>query len=350
MCWMRLIRSRDVSLGRDKAISSGKCKIKWTKTTMPSELGGLGVLDLNKFVATLRLRWLWQEWSTPDKAWIGMEVPCTENDRQLFMRCTTITLGNGNKAAFWNSGWLNGQRPKDISSLLYNKTRHKKQSVADALRDNKWIIDLNHRSGFTTAHLLQFSVLWNLVTPTELSPQREDTISWNLTRDGNYSTTSAYKAQFVGYVKTPDLASIQKTWAPPKCKFSAWLLLQNRVWTSNKLARRECDHNPTCPLCHTTMETAHHLVAECHYMRRVWVLVANWTGQRYLHPDEWPHNESVLHWWSSLTTAPDISRKQHAPSPCWLSFGSKGTTESLITINRRYRPSWPWSRVKHRHG
>jgi hypothetical protein len=43
----------------NKAISSGKCKVNRTKTTLPNEQGGLGVLDLEKFARVLRLRWLW---------------------------------------------------------------------------------------------------------------------------------------------------------------------------------------------------------------------------------------------------------------------------------------------------
>jgi hypothetical protein len=52
----------------DKTISGGKCKVNWTKTTLPKDLGGLGFLDLHKFARALRLRWLWQEWTAPEKA------------------------------------------------------------------------------------------------------------------------------------------------------------------------------------------------------------------------------------------------------------------------------------------
>jgi hypothetical protein len=38
-------------------------------------------------------------------------------------------------------------------SLLFAKTRRKKQSDVEALHSNTWIPDLNHRTGFTTTHL-----------------------------------------------------------------------------------------------------------------------------------------------------------------------------------------------------
>jgi hypothetical protein len=86
----------------DKALSGGKCKVNWTKTTLPKDLGGLGVLHLGKFARALRLRWLWQEWTSPEKAWVGTEVPCDEADKFLFATCTSITIGDGSKASFWH--------------------------------------------------------------------------------------------------------------------------------------------------------------------------------------------------------------------------------------------------------
>jgi hypothetical protein len=157
--------------------------------------------------------------------------------------------------------------------------------------------------------LLKKINLWILISLTQLQQQEEDTISWNLTPHGSYTTASAYKAQFISCIKTPELATICKTWAPPMCKFFAWLIIQNRVWTSNILARRNWDHNPTCPLCRMTMEMTLHLVSSYRYSRQVWALVAEWVGLTNLHPNEWAHSESALHWWTNITTAPDIPRQ-----------------------------------------
>ena len=88
------IRKRFLWAG-DNAISGGKCKINWTKTTLLKECGGLGILDLERFARALRLQWLWHEWVSPDKSLLGMEVPCDETGRLLFAACTHIHLGNG---------------------------------------------------------------------------------------------------------------------------------------------------------------------------------------------------------------------------------------------------------------
>jgi hypothetical protein len=38
----------------------------------PKDKGGLGILNLKKFVMALRLRWLWYEWKNEAKPWVGL--------------------------------------------------------------------------------------------------------------------------------------------------------------------------------------------------------------------------------------------------------------------------------------
>ncbi len=64
-------------------IIGGKCKVNWTKTCLPTSQGGLGVLNLDKFMRTLRLRLLWHEWKDLTKPWVRLEMPCDEVDRDL---------------------------------------------------------------------------------------------------------------------------------------------------------------------------------------------------------------------------------------------------------------------------
>ena len=56
-------------------------------------------------------------------------------------------------------------------------------------------------------------------------------------------------------------------------------------------------------------KTAHHLVTECRYTKRVWCLAASWTAQPNLKPEKWQASDSALDWWSKITNTVDIPRE-----------------------------------------
>lgn len=62
-------------------------------------MGGLGILEMEKFTSTLRLRWLWL--FDTSRPWELMEMPCNMRDVQLFQACTKITVGDGKKKLFF---------------------------------------------------------------------------------------------------------------------------------------------------------------------------------------------------------------------------------------------------------
>ncbi|XP_044441534.1 uncharacterized protein [Triticum aestivum] len=76
------------------------------------------------------------------------------------------------------------------------------------------------------------------VTVVELDEPTEYDILWKCTANGQYSTASAYKAQFLRMVLSPIHRMVWKAWAPPKVKFFAWLALQDRIWTADRLVKR----------------------------------------------------------------------------------------------------------------
>lgn len=97
----------------------GHCLVNWRRVQRPRQLGGLGVLDLQTFNRALRIRWQWLKWKDTNKPWSEMAIQHTPTELELFRTCTTILLGNGQRAAFWHDRWLQGKSPKEIAPDLY---------------------------------------------------------------------------------------------------------------------------------------------------------------------------------------------------------------------------------------
>ena len=92
---------------------------------------------------------------------------------------------------------------------------------------------------------------------------------------------------------------IWKAWAPPKVKFFAWLALQDRVWTADRLAKRGWPNYGLWPLCKRVQECGSHLFFKCRYTRRLWSLIIDKYHILGLHTNGWPLFDSVEAWWAS---------------------------------------------------
>jgi hypothetical protein len=96
------------------------------------------------------------------------------------------------------------------------------------------------------------------------------------------------------------MAGAKQLWAaraPLKHKMHLWLVLRNRLWTSDRLARRGLQHSPLCPLCYQEPETIEHLTIQCSFAREVWyhLLLA-----RRLHRYTPTAHDEMPSWWRRL--------------------------------------------------
>ena len=244
--------------------------------------------------------------------WVGRGNPCDEEDLNFFYASTTIKVGNGAKTPFWESPWLLGRKPKDIAPLIYESSSRKHWKVREALKENALILKIRPPAVVSTEHVAQFFTLWMLLHEVHLDELAEDDIVWKHSDSGHYSTASAYRAQFLGLVLSPMDQMVWKPWAPPKVKFFAWLALQDRIWTADRLAKRGWPNCGPCPLCRGVQECGTHLFFRCRFTLRLWNLVI----QKFLIHDmdtsAWSSFDSVKTWWASMSAVGTTNRKAKA--------------------------------------
>jgi hypothetical protein len=111
--------------------------------------------------------------------------------------------------------------------------------------------------GGNTTEINQFVDLWLRVRETQLT-DHDDEISWKFMAKGTYSTKCAYSMQFAGTFAEFSWADLWRARTKNKCKFLSWLLLQNKVWSVDRIIKVGGQTNPTCQMCRTQPESAAH--------------------------------------------------------------------------------------------
>ena len=187
-----------------------------------------------------------------------------------------ITIGDGTRASFWQSSWLHGKAPMDVFPDLFKLAWRKNKTVKEEVHNQNWIRGLWRMQ--TVTEMANFVKLWDAVQEVQLCDQ-PDQITWKWTAHGKYTAKSAYNAQFVGSYSNFQGHSIWKADSEGKHKFFAWLLVQSKILTADKLMSRHWPCNPICPLCNNDQETAEHLVLHCNFARQVWEKMTDWSQQ-----------------------------------------------------------------------
>ena len=115
----------------------GHCLLAWPRVCRPAELGGLGIIDLQRFGYALRMRWLWLKRTDDVRPWQHLPDKEERVVKEMFQASIYIELGDGNKALFWTDHWFQGQSLLDVAPYLCNAVGsriQKQRTVAQALQ------------------------------------------------------------------------------------------------------------------------------------------------------------------------------------------------------------------------
>ena len=147
-------------------------------------------------------------------------------------------------------------------------------TVLKALQNNNWV---SHVCPLLTSEKIhEFVTLWQEIRLLPRDEGADDEIIWRWTTNGEYTTSSAYRIQFMGHFKKMSITPIWKAKAEPKCKIFAWILLHRKILSADNLERRGWPHDPLCKMCNSAPETPAHLCKDCPYTSAVWTHVVRW--------------------------------------------------------------------------
>jgi hypothetical protein len=241
----------------------GKCAVAWVNAACPIQYGGLGIPNLPLMGFALRLRWLWLDRVDSDKTWSGYFSRADRSAQAFFEASVTVQVGDSSWALFWSDHWLNGCSILQLAPDLWNAVPpriRKSHSVRDALSGRSWIQDITFAR--TVPVVVQYLRLWDFLQNFHLSDE-PDRFIWKWSYNGEFPSSSAYRALFLGRTPLAGADRIWKVQAPGRCRFFGWLVLHGRCWTSNQLRRHGMRDSDTCALCAQDVETWDHLLIGC---------------------------------------------------------------------------------------
>ena len=93
---------------------------------------------------------MWFARTDTDRAWQGLDLQFSKEERALFFASTTMMLGDGRTALFWDDRWINDQSVREIAPMLYQcipKQRRKTRTVVEGLDGNTWARDIQGTIG-----------------------------------------------------------------------------------------------------------------------------------------------------------------------------------------------------------
>jgi hypothetical protein len=79
--------------------------------------------------------------------------------------------------------------------------------------------------------------------------------------------------------------TVWKVWVQPKIKSFAWLVIQNRIWMTDRPEKRRWTNYNIFPLCKQTQESVAHLFS--HYRYTNWGMIKERLGIESIDTNNW---------------------------------------------------------------
>ncbi|GLT32030.1 hypothetical protein SLA2020_067240 [Shorea laevis] len=292
--------------------------VKWDKVCRDKGKGGLGVKDLRKFNWALLGKWWGRLVSKEEGLW--KKVICEKYGREGepsynwlresfgggstwwndICRLNTIEykyegwlaegfkirVGEGVSIKFWWDDWCGGDKLANRFPRLYLLSAGKDHNISQMGEwlDGTWNWHFQWRRGLHCWEEQEVLELKKMIQDTTIIRGKDDIWEWSYSKDGVYSTKTAYQALTREQGVEQQEMALHKVWntfVPNKIAAFSWQVLQDKIPTKMNLIKRGITHgieDCKCDFCGNQMEEASHLFIHCEVAHNLWNACYRWWG------------------------------------------------------------------------
>jgi hypothetical protein len=183
-------------------------------------------------------------------------------------------MGDGSTISLWDEDWGEGilkLRFKALYSFSWSKEVSLNKVLQTANTSNLFRPITTQR-----AHS-EFEAFHQIIDQSRLMMSQEniDDAMWKGHPTGLFTVKSAYYVLKNGPRIKSKLHRLWKLPAPPRFRIFGWLLLLNRILTTENLNKRGFNMVSICYLCRGSQETSMHLFRECVFSKLLYTRIFN---------------------------------------------------------------------------
>ncbi|GKV32054.1 hypothetical protein SLEP1_g40687 [Rubroshorea leprosula] len=292
--------------------------VKWEQVCKGRKQGGLGVKDLRKFNIALLGKWwgrivmadkgLWKKViaekygrvGEPSFNWLRENMNFGSSWWRDLSRLNDIDkekkgwlvdglelkLGEGVDISFWWDKWSGDGCLANKYPRLYLLSTGKDYKISQmgGWHNDIWKWSLHWRRSLFSWEEHQELELLKEINEKTIARGRPDQRIWTHSKDGSYTTKSAYQILAAEHRNSQQGLALQKVWNPlilSKISAFSWQLLQGKIPTKDNLMKRGVIQAPgecRCELCGAREENSSHLFVQCKVARDLWSACYKWWG------------------------------------------------------------------------
>ncbi|KAF7808310.1 putative ribonuclease H protein At1g65750 family [Senna tora] len=181
-------------------------------------------------------------------------------------------IGDGQQVRFWTDSWLpNGKKLEEYAFHPLSVAEQHKPVSEFIFASGAWAWDK-----FDSLVPADVCSMINTVMPPS-SALPPDKVAWKHSRDGMFTTRSAYHA--ISRDEDSVTRNFWKWQGMEKIRLFLWLCGHNRILTNEARWRRGLSSCDTCSHCNNESETLLHTLRDCVKVRPIWMWL--------VHPSHW---------------------------------------------------------------